>query len=398
MSRAGAAVPGLHVQRPGPVARRRASRSGSRTTTGTTPTRRSCSSASTAGPASERYIYHGNDGTELPVERHGPARLPQAGRPRGGHPDDPRRRAPVPDHPLRRRDGPAPRSTSSGCGTRSPATAAAIPSAPSTRCRRPSSTGAMPVEFWREVVDRVAAEAPDTLLLAEAFWLLEGYFVRTLGHAPRLQQRVHAHAPRRGQRRLPAGDREHARVRPGDPQALRELHEQPRREDGGRAVRQGRQVLRRGHAAGDAARAADVRARPDRGLRREVRHGVPPRRLRRAARRCAARRRHEREIVPLLHRRGGFAEVGRLPAVRRRRRRRRPSTRTSSPTRTSGRPASARSSSTTTATPRPAGRSASRSASTVGTRTASGGSVESRWPPASGSADARTAGSGCGTR
>ena len=39
----------------------------------------------------------------------------------------------------------------------------------------------MPVEFWREVVDRVAAEVPDTLLLAEAFWLLEGYFVRTLG-------------------------------------------------------------------------------------------------------------------------------------------------------------------------------------------------------------------------
>jgi glycosidase len=39
----------------------------------------------------------------------------------------------------------------------------------------------MPREFWREVVDRVAAEAPGTLLLAEAFWLLEGYFVRTLG-------------------------------------------------------------------------------------------------------------------------------------------------------------------------------------------------------------------------
>jgi glycosidase len=39
----------------------------------------------------------------------------------------------------------------------------------------------MPVEFWREVVDRVAAEVPGTLLLAEAFWMLEGYFVRTLG-------------------------------------------------------------------------------------------------------------------------------------------------------------------------------------------------------------------------
>ena len=38
-----------------------------------------------------------------------------------------------------------------------------------------------PVEFWREVVDRIAVEAPGTLLLAEAFWLMEGYFVRTLG-------------------------------------------------------------------------------------------------------------------------------------------------------------------------------------------------------------------------
>ncbi|MBN1879470.1 alpha-amylase [bacterium] len=39
----------------------------------------------------------------------------------------------------------------------------------------------MPVEFWREVVEQVAQQVPDTLLLAEAFWLMEGYFVRTLG-------------------------------------------------------------------------------------------------------------------------------------------------------------------------------------------------------------------------
>lgn len=39
----------------------------------------------------------------------------------------------------------------------------------------------IPNEFWREVVDRVAKELPDTLLLAEAFWMMEGYFVRTLG-------------------------------------------------------------------------------------------------------------------------------------------------------------------------------------------------------------------------
>jgi len=39
----------------------------------------------------------------------------------------------------------------------------------------------IPEEFWREVVDRCAVEAPYTLLLAEAFWMMEGYFVRTLG-------------------------------------------------------------------------------------------------------------------------------------------------------------------------------------------------------------------------
>ncbi len=39
----------------------------------------------------------------------------------------------------------------------------------------------IPNEFWREVVDRINEELPDTLLLAEAFWMMEGYFVRTLG-------------------------------------------------------------------------------------------------------------------------------------------------------------------------------------------------------------------------
>jgi glycosidase len=39
----------------------------------------------------------------------------------------------------------------------------------------------MPEEFWRQVVDRFAGADSDTLLLAEAFWLMEAYFVRTLG-------------------------------------------------------------------------------------------------------------------------------------------------------------------------------------------------------------------------
>lgn len=39
----------------------------------------------------------------------------------------------------------------------------------------------MPEEFWAEVVERVAVEAPETMLVAEAFWLMEPYFVRRLG-------------------------------------------------------------------------------------------------------------------------------------------------------------------------------------------------------------------------
>lgn len=38
-----------------------------------------------------------------------------------------------------------------------------------------------PTEFWRDVVDRVTAELPDTLLVAEAFWMMEGTFVRDFG-------------------------------------------------------------------------------------------------------------------------------------------------------------------------------------------------------------------------
>jgi glycosidase len=62
-----------------------------------------------------------------------------------------------------------------------PGTGGAIPSRAEHGMTRAEFEEAIPNEFWREVVDRVAAEVPDTLLLAEAFWMLEGYFVRTLG-------------------------------------------------------------------------------------------------------------------------------------------------------------------------------------------------------------------------
>ena len=62
-----------------------------------------------------------------------------------------------------------------------PGTGGAIPSRAEHGLTREEFDRRMPEEFWREVVDRAAREAPDTLLLAEAFWLMEGYFVRTLG-------------------------------------------------------------------------------------------------------------------------------------------------------------------------------------------------------------------------
>ncbi len=62
-----------------------------------------------------------------------------------------------------------------------PGTTGSIPSRAEQAISQEQFDALMPHEFWREVVDRVAAEVPGTLLLAEAFWLLEGYFVRTLG-------------------------------------------------------------------------------------------------------------------------------------------------------------------------------------------------------------------------
>ncbi len=62
-----------------------------------------------------------------------------------------------------------------------PGAGGSIPSRAENAMSQEEFNALMPHEFWREVVDRVAAEVPGTLLLAEAFWLLEGYFVRTLG-------------------------------------------------------------------------------------------------------------------------------------------------------------------------------------------------------------------------
>jgi hypothetical protein len=62
-----------------------------------------------------------------------------------------------------------------------PGTPGGVPSRSSYTVSQAKFNEFFPNEFWREVVDRIAQEVPDTLLLAEAFWMLEGYFVRTLG-------------------------------------------------------------------------------------------------------------------------------------------------------------------------------------------------------------------------
>jgi glycosidase len=62
-----------------------------------------------------------------------------------------------------------------------PGTGGDIPSRADFGLTKAEFDAQMPEEFWREVVDRIAQEVPDTLLLAEAFWMMEGYFVRSLG-------------------------------------------------------------------------------------------------------------------------------------------------------------------------------------------------------------------------
>ncbi len=62
-----------------------------------------------------------------------------------------------------------------------PGAGGAIPSRSDYAISKQTFHKMMPKEFWREVVDRFNEEMPNTLLLAEAFWLMEGYFVRSLG-------------------------------------------------------------------------------------------------------------------------------------------------------------------------------------------------------------------------
>ncbi|HEU0243152.1 MAG TPA: alpha-amylase family glycosyl hydrolase, partial [Candidatus Limnocylindrales bacterium] len=167
---------------------------------------------------------------------------------------------------------------------------------------------AMPHEFWREVVDRVAAEVPDTLLLAEAFWMLEGYFVRTLG-MHRVYNSAFMHMLRdednAGYRRVLKETLEF------DPEILKRYVNFMNNPDEKTAVEQ---FGKGDKYVGVATLLATLPGLPMFGHGQfegfAEKYGME---FRRAAMQEPVDEwliaRHEREIVPLLHRRGDFAEA-----------------------------------------------------------------------------------------
>ncbi|MBS3750754.1 MAG: hypothetical protein KGY39_04510, partial [Anaerolineales bacterium] len=62
-----------------------------------------------------------------------------------------------------------------------PGTGGAIPTRAEFGMTKKEFNALFPEEFWRQVVQRIADKKPETLLIAEAFWMMEGYFVRNLG-------------------------------------------------------------------------------------------------------------------------------------------------------------------------------------------------------------------------
>ena len=197
-----------------------------------------------------------------------------------------------------------------------PGQGGAIPSRAEHAITRAVFDERMPDEFWREVVDRVAAEVPDTLLLAEAFWLLEGYFVRTLG-----MHRVYNSAFMNMLR-----DEENASYRQVikdtlefDPEVLKRFVNFMSNPDERTAVDQ---FGKGDKYFGVATLMATMPGLPMIGHGQiegfAEKYGMEYRRAYRDEQPDGwLIERHEREIFPLFHRRYLFAEVTRLPALRR---------------------------------------------------------------------------------
>ena len=127
-----------------------------------------------------RYLFHGNDGTGLPWNDTAQIDLlnPEA------------RRAVVETVVHVARRFPVLRFDAAMTLVREhvrrlwhprPGEGGAVPSRSELALDEEAFDALMPGEFWHEVVDAVAARAPGTMLVAEAFWLLEEAFVGRLG-------------------------------------------------------------------------------------------------------------------------------------------------------------------------------------------------------------------------
>ncbi len=126
------------------------------------------------------YLYHGNDGTHLPWNDTAQLDFLRADV----------REAVIQEALAVARDFPIIRFDAAMTLAKqhvrrlwhpAPGEGGAIPSRSNHAISEAEFERLMPREFWRELVERMALEAPDSLLLAEAFWLMESYFVRTLG-------------------------------------------------------------------------------------------------------------------------------------------------------------------------------------------------------------------------
>ena len=209
------------------------------------------------------------------LERHRPTELPARRCPGGGRPDHRGSGPQVPHHPLRRGHDPDPQALPAPVVPR-PGSGGDIPSRAGQGLSQERFDQAMPTEFWRDIVERMARENPDTLLLAEAFWMMESYFVRSLG-----MHRVYNSAfmnflkmEENAKFRLSLKN-----VLEFNPEILKRyvnFMNNPDEETARRPVRQRRQVFRRLHPDGRPAGAAHVRPRPDRGLQGKIRDGIPP--------------------------------------------------------------------------------------------------------------------------
>ena len=170
-----------------------------------------------------------------------------------------------------------------------PGAGGAIPSRAEHALSNAEFNRRMPTEFWREVVDRVAAEAPGTLLLAEAFWLLEGYFVRTLG-MHRVYNSAFMHMLRdednAGYRKVM---RDTLEFDPGVLGRFVNFLTNPDERPAAEQFGTGDKAFSAATLLATLPGPADARPRPGRGLPRALRHGVPAGPLGRAGRRGARR-------------------------------------------------------------------------------------------------------------